>query len=313
MIEVENLTKYYGQTVGARNLNFTVEKGEILGFLGPNGAGKTTTMKMITCYLPPTGGTARVDGFDIREDHIEVRRRIGYLPEKNPLYQDMKVYEYLNFVARLKEISPGNRKSGIDKSVERCGLTEVVYRTIGKLSKGYQQRVGIAQAILSDPQFLVLDEPTLGLDPGQIIEIRNLIKNLGTERTVILSSHILPEVSQVCSRIIVINRGVLIAVDTPGNLRQKLRKSAMILVRIKGISRMDETTANLMNLDGVINVTGQQEGDSILLTVETSTRRDLRNDIITELVSSGIPVCEVYSKELSLEEIFLQLVSGSEN
>jgi ABC-2 type transport system ATP-binding protein len=313
LIEVENLTKYYGQTVGAKNLNFKVDKGEILGFLGPNGAGKTTTMKMITCYLPPSEGTARVSGYDIRKDHMEVKKRIGYLPENNPLYYDMTVTEYLNFVASLKEIPTGKRESEVGKSMVRCGLSEVAYRTIGKLSKGYQQRVGIAQAILSDPQFLILDEPTLGLDPSQIIEIRNLIKNLGKDRTVILSSHILPEVSQVCSRIIVINRGVLIAVDTPENLRRKLRESAFIIVKIKETSVAGKATDILMNLDGVINVTEHPEEDITFLSVETSTDRDLRADITALLVNNDLPVCEIYSKELSLEEIFLQLVSGSEN
>jgi ABC-type multidrug transport system ATPase subunit len=239
MIQVENLTKRYGATIAVANLAFSVEKGEVLGFLGPNGAGKTTTMKMLTCYLPPTAGTAKVCGFDILDQSMEVRKRIGYLPERNPLYGDMTVRGYLDFVAHVKGVRPSARRGEVDRAIERCGLEQVPRRTIGKLSKGYQQRVGIAQATLNDPEILILDEPTLGLDPKQIIEIRQLIRELGGEKTVILSSHILPEVSQVCNRVIIINRG--------------------------------------------------------------------------ELVAAGLPLLELYREELSLEEIFLQLVTEEVN
>ncbi|HSG29390.1 MAG TPA: ATP-binding cassette domain-containing protein, partial [Candidatus Krumholzibacterium sp.] len=225
MIVVEKLAKYYGYNKAVDDLSFTVDRGEILGFLGPNGAGKTTTMKMLTCYLPPSSGRATVFGYDIQADSMEVRRRIGYLPEKAPLYHDMKVADFLAFAGRLKGIAPGRLGSAMDEAIERCGLESVSGRTIGKLSKGYQQRVGIAQAIIHEPELLILDEPTIGLDPRQIIDIRRLIKSLGEDRTVILSSHILPEVNQLCNRVIIINSGSLVAVDTPDNLRDMLRKA----------------------------------------------------------------------------------------
>ncbi len=233
MIRVENLTKRYGATVGVTNLDFRVEKGEVLGLLGPNGAGKSTTMKMLTCYLPPTAGTAKVCGFDILDQSMEVRKRIGYLPERNPLYGDMTVHGYLDFVAQVKGVKSSARRAEVDRAIERCGLQQVPRRTIGKLSKGYQQRVGIAQATLNDPEILILDEPTLGLDPKQIIEIRQLIRDLGGEKTVILSSHILPEVSQVCNRVIIINRGELVAADTPENLRSRLTTSSVVRVALR--------------------------------------------------------------------------------
>ncbi|MFB0519723.1 MAG: ABC transporter ATP-binding protein, partial [Acidobacteriota bacterium] len=201
MIEVENLTKYYGNLAAIENITFRVEKGEIMGFLGPNGAGKTTTMRILAGFFPPTSGAARVVGYDVVNDSIEVRRRIGYMPETVPLYKDMRVTEYLDFVAEVKDISRKTRKSKIEKVMEECGATEVSHRLIGKLSKGFQQRVGLAQALLHDPEVLILDEPTIGLDPKQIIEIRQLIKSLAGERTIILSTHILPEVSMTCQRV----------------------------------------------------------------------------------------------------------------
>ncbi len=310
MIQVENLTKYYGLTVGARNLNFTVENGEVLGFLGPNGAGKTTTMKMLTCYLPPTSGTAKIDGFDIIEQPMEVRRRIGYLPEKNPLYQDMPVRGYLEFVGELKGVPRGSLRREIDGVIERCGLGAVRHRTIGKLSKGYQQRVGIAQAILNDPEILILDEPTLGLDPKQIIDIRQLIKNLGGEKTVILSSHILPEVSQVCNRVIIINHGELVAVDTPGNLRSRLRRSSVIRIKLRDTEESKRAAETLAAIEGVVMVRlDTAAGGVVNLTVECPPERDLRERVARTLVERGMPLLEIYTEELSLEDIFLQLVT----
>ena len=310
MIRVENLTKYYGLTVGAKDLTFTVEKGEVLGFLGPNGAGKTTTMKMLTCYLPPTAGTAKVGGFDIIEQPMEVRRRIGYLPEKNPLYADMPVRGYLEFVAELKGVAPGSVRGEIDRVIDRCGLGAVPRRTIGKLSKGYQQRVGIAQAILNDPEILILDEPTLGLDPKQIIEIRQLIKNLGGEKTVILSSHILPEVSQVCNRIIIINRGELVAVDTPDNLRSRLKKSAVVRVKIRDTSAAARAKDTVAAIEGVLMVHEEPAADGVRsLTIECPPERDLREEIVRSLVGAGHPLLEIYGEELSLEDIFMRLVT----
>ncbi|OQX85246.1 MAG: ABC transporter, partial [Candidatus Latescibacteria bacterium 4484_7] len=261
MIQVEHLTKYYGTTRGIEDLNFQVSKGEVLGFLGPNGAGKTTTMKILTCYQPPTSGTAKIFGHDILEDPLEVRKKIGYLPEKNPLYTDMTVREYLNFVGELKSIDVGKLKQRVNYSIERCGLENVQRRTIGKLSKGYQQRVGIAQAIIGDPELLILDEPTIGLDPRQIIDIRELIKDLGKERTVILSSHILPEVSQVCNRIVVINQGRLVAVDTPDNLRSRLKKTSVITIKIHESPESQNAKGIVESIEGVILVNEKESTD----------------------------------------------------
>jgi ABC-2 type transport system ATP-binding protein len=311
MIQVENLTKRYGAVIGVTNLAFRVEKGEVLGFLGPNGAGKTTTMKMLTCYLPPTAGTAKVCGFDILDQSMEVRKRIGYLPERNPLYGDMTVHGYLDFVAQVKGVKPSARRGEVDRAIERCGLDQVPRRTIGKLSKGYQQRVGIAQAILNDPEILILDEPTLGLDPKQIIEIRQLIRDLGGEKTVILSSHILPEVSQVCNRVIIINRGELVAADTPENLRSRLTTSSVVRVALRDegdfLARAEKTIAKI---DGVIAVRKDPPAHGTgAFTVECLPERDLREEIARSLAAAGLPLLELYREELSLEEIFLQLVT----
>jgi ABC-2 type transport system ATP-binding protein len=310
MIQVENLTKYYGMTLGVKSLNFQVGQGEVLGFLGPNGAGKTTTMKMLTCYLPPTSGTAKVCGYDIRERSMEVRKRIGYLPERNPLYSDMSVRGYLDFVARVKGVQPGAMRGEVDRVIDRCGLQSVPRRTIGKLSKGYQQRVGIAQAILSDPEILILDEPTLGLDPKQIIEIRQLIRNLGGEKTVILSSHILPEVSQVCNRVIIINNGELVAVDTPDNLRSRLTKSTVLRVKLRDNRDTIRVNEILARIDGVVIVKEEpRTGNLRTLSVECLPEKDIREEIVRTLVEEKIPLLELYSEELSLEDIFLQLVT----
>ena len=310
MIQVNGLTKYYGITVGVKDLNFEVEKGEVLGFLGPNGAGKTTTMKMLTCYLPPTSGTAKVCGFDILEESMEVRKRIGYLPERNPLYGDMTVIGYLDFVAQVKGVTSAARRGEIDRAIERCGLPSVHRRTIGKLSKGYQQRVGIAQATLGDPEILILDEPTLGLDPKQIIEIRQLIRNLGGEKTVILSSHILPEVSQVCNRVIIINRGELVAVDTPDNLRERLATSAVLRVTVRDDGDSSRASGILAKSGGVLRVQEEQHGEGLrTYTVECLPDGDSREEIARTLVAEGVPLLELYREELSLEDIFLQLVT----
>ena len=310
MIQVEHLTKYYGTTRGIEDLNFQVSKGEVLGFLGPNGAGKTTTMKILTCYQPPTSGTAKIFGHDILEDPLEVRKKIGYLPEKNPLYTDMTVREYLNFVGELKSIDVGKLKQRVNYSIERCGLENVQRRTIGKLSKGYQQRVGIAQAIIGDPELLILDEPTIGLDPRQIIDIRELIKDLGKERTVILSSHILPEVSQVCNRIVVINQGRLVAVDTPDNLRSRLKKTSVITIKIHESPESQNAKGIVESIEGVILVNEKESTDDIkVLTVESDPDKDLRYEIAKELINENVPLLEIFSEELSLEDIFLKLVT----
>ncbi len=310
MIQVDRLTKYYGTNVGVKNLNFRVGKGEVLGFLGPNGAGKTTTMKMLTCYLPPTAGTAKVFGHDIIEDSMEVRRRIGYLPERNPLYGDMSVRGYLEFVADMKGVPVPSRRAEVDRAIERCGLDGVPRRTISKLSKGYQQRVGIAQATLNDPELLILDEPTLGLDPKQIIEIRQLIRGLGGEKTVILSSHILPEVSQVCSRVIIINRGELVAVDTPDNLRARLAKSSRLKLKVRDAAPSNHAAALVGGINGVLSVKEAPPAGGVRsIEIECASDRDSREEIVRVLVGGGVPLLEIHGEELSLEDIFLQLVT----
>ncbi len=296
--------------MGIRNLNFQVERGEVLGFLGPNGAGKTTTMKILTCYLPPSTGSARICGYSILDDPMEVRRRIGYLPENVPLYLDMNVQEYLEFVSCLKGVPKNRVRTETRRVIGQCGLESVHNRTVGKLSKGYQQRVGIAQAILNEPEILILDEPTLGLDPKQIIEIRQLIKNLGEERTVILSSHILPEVSQVCNRVIIINEGELVAVDTPENLRNRLKKSSVIHIKLRDSSMAATAQEILSGIEGILMVKEQPAAEGVkTFTIESSPERDLREEITQKLVHENLPLLEIYSEELSLEDIFLQLVT----
>jgi len=314
VIEVRKLSKYFGFTRAVQDLSFTVEQGEVLGFLGPNGAGKTTTMKMLTCYLPPSSGSATVLGYDILSDSMEVRRRIGYLPEKNPLYHDMRVEGYLSFVARLKGVDPSSVDGAVDGAVERCGLSEVRRSTIGTLSKGYQQRVGIAQAIVNDPRLLILDEPTIGLDPRQIIDIRKLIRELGENRTVILSSHILPEVSQVCDRIIIINRGRLVAVDSPENLRDRLRRASMTRVRLRDAAARERAEELTRSIEGVMMIRADASADDgAVMVVESAPDRDLREEIARRLVGAGVPLLEIYNEELSLEDIFIRLVTEEEH
>ncbi|HMC43091.1 MAG TPA: ABC transporter ATP-binding protein, partial [Acidimicrobiales bacterium] len=234
MIEVDNLTKRYGRTTAVDGISFVVKKGEILGFLGPNGAGKTTTMRILTCYLPPTEGTARVAGHDVFEEPLEVKRRVGYIPESPPLYPDMDVETFLDFCAKIKGVAKAQRRARVDAATEKCRVGEVRKTLIGRLSKGYRQRVGLAQAILNDPEVLILDEPTAGLDPKQIIETRELIKGLGGEHTIILSTHILPEVSMTCGRVVIINKGRVVAEDTPENLTHRLQGAATVRLEVRG-------------------------------------------------------------------------------
>ncbi|MBU8922498.1 MAG: ABC transporter ATP-binding protein [Bacteroidales bacterium] len=310
MIRVNGLSRYYGLNKAVDNLSFEVAKGEVLGFLGPNGAGKTTTMKMLTCFLPPDSGSASIFGYDIVKDSMEVRKMIGYLPEKSPLYSDMRVCDYLRFVGRLKGLSPLRLKSAVDDAVSGCGIESVFHRTIGKLSKGYQQRVGIAQAILHDPELLILDEPTIGLDPRQIIDIRQLIRNLGRDRTIILSSHILPEVNQVCHRVIIINKGRLIAVDSPDNLRDRLKKSSVTRISTGDSVPTADVISALESIDGILLIRKEDDEGSISkYIIESEIDSDVRNAIVRKLVSKNIPLLEIYNEELSLEDIFIQLVT----
>jgi len=312
MIEVENLTKQFGTHVAISDISFRADTGEILGFLGPNGAGKTTTMRILTCYLPPTSGRARVAGFDILDDSLEVRRRIGYLPENVPLYTDLSVLAYLDFVARLKGMPRRGRSNNINGVMEECGLSDVGKRTIGKLSKGYRQRVGLAQALLNDPEVLILDEPTVGLDPQQIIEIRELIRNLAGKRTIILSTHILPEVSLLCQRVIIVNRGKLITIDTPDNLKTRLRGSVAIELSVRG--DRETVVQQLQQLAGVTSVkhTPGPDKERHDLRIEVSEHHDIREDVARAVVDGGFGLLSLTTADLSLEDVFVELVTKEE-
>ena len=309
MIEVKHLSKRFGSTVAVDDVSFDVRKGEVLGLLGPNGAGKTTTMRILTCYLVPDGGSASVAGYDIIEDSLEVRRRVGYLPENAPLYQDMDVVSYLEFVAEVRGIPGHERRRRIDSMVEVCGLGSVIGRGVGELSKGYKQRVGLAQTLIHDPEFLILDEPTTGLDPSQIIEIRELIKEIGRERTVILSTHILPEVEATCSRVLIINEGSLVASGTPEELQSAAGGEDTIHVSVRG----DETAVQLAleTMPGVKNVTrvGGRAGGFTGYTIKAPDGGGIGEKVFLAAVENGWTVNEIRRETLSLEDIFLRLTT----
>lgn len=308
MIEITNLVKKYGNKTAVDNISFNINKGEIVGFLGPNGAGKTTTMNIITGYISSTNGKVLVDGLDILENPNEVKKRIGYLPENPPLYNDMTVIEYLNFVYELKKVKL-SQKEHIDEILELVKISDVKHRKISNLSKGYKQRVGLAQALIGNPEVLILDEPTVGLDPKQIIDIRNVIKDLGNNRTIILSSHILPEVSAICERVLIINKGRIVASDTPHNLSSKLTAESRLQIRIEGDYEL--ATTLLSGVDGVISVEplGSKEENTMDLSVETEKGCDLRKDISLLLAQSNIPVLMIKTVDMSLEDIFLELTT----
>lgn len=302
MIEVENLTKYYGHLAAIKDVSFTVEKGEVLGFLGPNGSGKTTTMRILTGYLPPSGGSARVAGYDVFSDSLEVRRRIGYLPETLSMYPEMSVRSYLDFVARIRGITDHPR--AIARVMKICDIGDHAQVLIGKLSKGYYQRVGLAQALIHDPEVLILDEPTIGLDPGQIIEVRELIKGLGGDRTIILSTHILAEASQVCGRVLIINKGRIVAEDTPERLTARLKRMERIYLRLSQPS--DGVSEVLWGIKGVTSVKDKGHG---LYEVECTLGVDRRAEIADAVVRGGWGLLEMRPVDMSLEEIFLNLTT----
>ncbi|MEK6526371.1 MAG: ABC transporter ATP-binding protein [Nitrospirota bacterium] len=308
MIEVQNVTKRYGDFTAIERVTFTVDKGEVLAFLGPNGAGKTTTMRILTCFMPATEGAARVGGFDCFEEPMEVKRRIGYLPETPPLYQELTVTEYLTFVGRIKGMSAKDLRSGLDRVMERLALGDVRNRLIANLSRGYQQRVGLAQVLLHDPPVLILDEPTMGLDPKQIIEIRELIKSLAGSHTVILSTHILPEATAVCQRVVIINNGRIVAVDSPQRLSARLRQSEKISVTVKA------PPANLAHrfraLPGVLSVFEPTETGAFLLECELG--EDRRDDIARFVVGNGWGLLELKTVSMTLEDVFLRLTQHEE-
>jgi len=309
MIEIQNLTKSYGQIKAVDGISFTVEKGEVLGFLGPNGAGKSTTMNIITGFIPSTEGTVKVCGYDIMENPAEVKKRIGYLPELPPLYMDMTVSEYLNFVAELKDVSSKQKKSQISDILELVKLVDVRSRLVKNLSKGYKQRVGLAQSLLGNPEVLILDEPTVGLDPMQIIEIRKLIKALGKQHTIILSSHILPEVSAVCERVVIINKGKIAAIDTPENLSKGMETISKLSVTIDG-----PKSSIISSIEGVYGIKYvephiEKSKDVIEYIIESDKDIDIRRPLFFAMAKAGYPIIELKSLDLSLEEIFLQLTT----
>jgi len=309
MIHVEHLTKLYGQYAAVNDVTFTVEKGSILGFLGPNGAGKSTTMRVLTCYIPATSGSASVAGFDVFSQSVDVRRHIGYLPENVPLYLEMRTRKYLEFAAEAKGLHRRDRLTAVGEVIELCGLTEVADRVIRNVSRGYKQRIGLAQALLGDPDVLVLDEPTIGLDPKQIIEIRQLIKRLGGEHTVILSTHILPEVIAVCDRVAIINEGRLVADDTLENLTTKMEQSAAIEVEVEGPAERVLEALNV--LSGVRNVSVKERHDGVtVFSVESDPKTDPRKDVARLVHDNGWGLLQLRPVGMSLEDIFVRIVSG---
>lgn len=309
MIEVQDLTKAFGEKTAVDGITFSVNKGEILGFLGPNGAGKTTTMRVLTGYLPATQGTAKIAGFDVFDDSMEVRRRIGYLPETPPLYFDMTVASYLDFVARIKNVAPEKRAQSVESAMEMTKIADKRDELIKRLSRGYKQRVGLAQAIVHDPDVIILDEPTVGLDPKQIIEVRHLIKGLAGNHTIILSTHILPEVSMTCDRVIIINNGKIVAVDTPENLTRQLKGGERI--RVEAQAPEQSLRDALQKIPGAqkVQVESLGSGGRMIALVEAGQGADLRSQIAAKIVGQGWPLYELRGESVSLEEIFLQLTT----
>jgi ABC-2 type transport system ATP-binding protein len=308
VIEVQHLTKRYGRVTAVDDVSFRVERGEILGFLGPNGAGKTTTMRILTGFMPATDGKAIVAGFDVFDQPIEAKRRTGYLPETPPLYPDMNVLEYLEFVAKIKGVPSNERSSRIKQVMQRTRIDDMAGRQCAKLSKGYRQRVGLAQAILHNPDVLILDEPTAGLDPKQIIETRELIKELAGDHTIILSTHILPEVSQTCQRVVIINKGRVVAVDTPDNLTARLRGSETLYVQVDAGGT--DAAGVLGHIPGVTRVAESERRNGVVgYEVDSETGHDVRRDLARTIVSSGWGLLELRPMRMSLEEIFLSLTT----
>ena len=312
MIEVDRLTKRYGPIPAIQDVSFTVEKGQIVGFRGPNGAGKTTTMRILSCFMPASGGTARVAGYDVFEQSLEVRRRIGYLPENVPLYADMTVGAYLDFVANIKGIGRSERRRRVGEVLERCQIPDVRERLIGRLSKGYRQRVGLAQALIADPDVLILDEPTIGLDPKQIVGIRQLIKSLAGAHTVILSTHILPEVSMVCEAVIIINRGRVVASGPLDRLMQELSPTARVQVQVEGPPEL--VAQSLRALPGVQRVESRGAADGAsTFVLEAERARDVRREIAQLAAQQRWGLLELKALDLSLEDVFIRIVAGEEH
>jgi ABC-2 type transport system ATP-binding protein len=311
MIEVERLTKHYGPVTAIRDVSFSVAPGQIVGFLGPNGAGKSTTMRILSCFMPASSGSARVAGHDVFRESLEVRRRIGYLPENVPLYTEMRVGPYLEFVAEVKGVSRSDRRRRVADVMDRCRVADVQNRLIGTLSKGYRQRVGVAQAIVSDPEVLILDEPTIGLDPRQITEIRSLIKSLAGQHTVILSTHILPEVSMVCSGVIIINKGAVVAQGPIDSLVDQFFPTARVEVEIVGPPRA--VRDRIRGISGVLSVEDQMVANGAArYVVEAARGRDVRAEIFKLAAQQQWDLLELRRVGMTLEEVFIRIVAGEE-
>jgi len=305
MIEVQHVTKRYGPLTAVQDISFSVAKGEIVAFLGPNGAGKTTTMRMLTGYMPATEGSIRVADFDCHESPLEVKRRIGYLPEHPPLYLELTVHEYLTFVGRMKGVEGGQFTKRMEQVVEQTGLGEVNKRVIGNLSRGYRQRVGLAQALIHDPPVLILDEPTVGLDPNQIIEIRDLIKSLAGSHTIILSTHILPEATALCERVIIIHRGQIVAIDTQEQLATRLRRSEKLRVTVK--MTLPDMENQLRTVHGVINVSADKSANTYLIDAELG--HDIREAVTEFVMTHQLGLLELAVVSMTLEDVFIQLTT----
>ena len=311
MIEVEHLSKYYGDFIAIEDVSFEAKRGEVVGFLGPNAAGKTTTMRIITGFMPPSAGTVRVAGYDIQTHSIEARRQIGYLPETTPLYTDISVHDYLDFMGGLRGMAPAKRRSRIDYVIERMKLQEYAHTLIGRLSKGYRQRVGIAQAVLHEPEVLILDEPTIGIDPVQVVETRELIRSLGKEHTVVLSTHVLPEVSQICERVVVINEGHIVAVDRPENLAARLRGTEQIKLEVRGPSR--DVVTRIRRVQGVREVAQRDaDGGVSTYTLECDPGSNVREELASIIIKQGWGLLGLQAVSMSLEDIFLKLTTHEE-
>jgi len=309
VIEVQDLTKAYGPVTAVDHVSFSVHEGEILGFLGPNGAGKTTTMRILTGYLPATSGSAKIAGFDVASDSLAARRHLGYLPEAPPLYPDMSVEGYLDFVLRIKNVPPDKRRSRVADAMEKTNLSDKGPELIKRLSRGYKQRVGLAQALVHDPLVIILDEPTVGLDPKQIIEVRHLIKNLAGTHTIILSTHILPEVSMTCDRVVIINKGKIAAIDTPQNLTTQLKGAQRIFIEAQAPEKpLQELLAQISGA-GSVEVHPARTSGRVTATIEATAGKDIRSVIAAKIVEKDWPLYELRGVSLSLEDIFLQLTT----
>jgi len=311
MIKVENLTKRYAGFTAVENLNFAVKKGEIVGFLGPNGAGKSTTMRILSCFMPATSGRVTISGFDVFDQSNEVRKRVGYMPESNPLYGDMRVNEYLHYRARLKQVPRKVRRDRVERVKEQCGLKDVEKKIINHLSKGYKQRVGLADSLVHDPELLILDEPTIGLDPHQIRQVRELIKSLGKQHTILLSTHILPEVEMTCNRVVIIHKGKVVASDTPQNLTKTLKGGGATVIEVKGIN-LDVIEKQFWTIPGVDRVESDKVEDGyVRCSITPTTNQDLREAVFEKAASNRWLIRELTRQRQTLEDIFVELTRAA--